>query len=96
MFASNSDLFQINIFVYWIEFLKYLKLIKKALVVAIKMLRVYGLQKMIFESLSNSNFDTFSVFPAFGKKMVKFSVKIPRRFDKILLILHTAIVPNSS
>ena len=34
--------------------------------------------------LSNSNSGTFTVFPAFEKKIVKFSVKISWRFDIIL------------
>ena len=36
--------------------------------------------------MSNLNSDTFAIFAAFEKNIVKFSVKIPRRFDIIFLL----------
>ena len=58
----------------------------KALVVTIQMLHLYHLQKMVLYNLANSNSRTFPVFSALGKKDEKFSEKIPRLFDIILLI----------
>ena len=43
------------------------------------MLHLYHLKKIVFENMSNLNSGTFSVFPAFERKMVKFLVKLLRR-----------------
>ena len=63
---------------------------------------LYNLQKMIFCNLSNLNSGLFSVFLAFEKYIINFSVKIPRCFTSFCLysefvrfLLYVTIMTDS-